>query len=484
MNYFKQEFTIHPVGHGLFYSGIMKYHLTNQKDKIFRFVFDCGSTNGKKKLDEEINNFHKIFTENEPLDLLVISHLHSDHINGIQKLLTKRNVKRVIMPFIDFKERLFLFLMAVSQNEYEIGDNDSLFKLRFILDPVSTIQEYLTEKGEIIFINSGEIKSFEKGRVNSQGDLPTIEDNDNLIFDLLPEEWHDITPSESKELKCSVDLKVKIMNDDSKLVCYCGNIPFIEFLLYRKKIDQNEIDFHKLIYNLILANFPTIININQNLANTITTFVKQSGISKAISDILENALNLTPNLKISKSKLRDLNTTSLSLLHNNTQMMYQFLDKNLLGNFYPYANVFSKLAGTANTKFDIPIPCIDGQYLPLFNSKLRFSTQIDDIFPNTLLTSDGVLLSPSDINPFLKKYQNYWLNFWLFQIPHHGSRNNIDRSLLNRIKPFVHLFINHSIKVSSRHPSPVLIREVVLAKNYGKLLSVNEFTGLKFGLLF
>ncbi|OFX16468.1 MAG: hypothetical protein A2033_05245 [Bacteroidetes bacterium GWA2_31_9] len=36
-----QEFTIHPVGQGLFYEGLIS--LSWSKDSKFRFVYDCGS---------------------------------------------------------------------------------------------------------------------------------------------------------------------------------------------------------------------------------------------------------------------------------------------------------------------------------------------------------------------------------------------------------------------------------------------------------
>jgi hypothetical protein len=484
MKSFEQKFTIHPVGHGLFYSGIMKFQNDNRIENTFRFVFDCGSLQmSKKQLYEEIEVFHNNFKENETLDLLVISHFHSDHINGIKELLAGRKVKRVIAPFIDFKERLFLFLLYISSTEFKANDPDSLFILQFILDPINTIQDYLTDGGEIVFIKSGVIEPFEQMEENPNENVyPAQENVNNSLFEIdFSDKLQDLSPNELAEFPYFGNIEVKILKDTSRISCSLAAIPFMEFLFYHKYVDQITQAFQKVIEAGFVKEFPELMNI-KDLTSRITTLLEEQGISQRISKILRDSLNQFPQIKTTITEFSKPNTTSLSLLHCNTNKMYHFLDNLDLKYFPKHAQVIYKLDGTNKTRCEFPITSIDNWKLPFINNRQRGRSQIYNVFPNTLLTSDGVLLSDADIDPFYQKYQYYWLNFWLFQIPHHGSKYNIDRNLLSRIAPFIFQFINHSIKKSSKHPSPEVISEVTLTGHSCKLLSVNECMGLKFGL--
>lgn len=45
------------------------------------------------------------------LDLLVISHMHADHVNGVKKLVTdgELQVDTIMMPLVEMKERLLTY---------------------------------------------------------------------------------------------------------------------------------------------------------------------------------------------------------------------------------------------------------------------------------------------------------------------------------------------------------------------------------------
>ena len=79
--------TIHPVGQGAFYSETFK---NADESAIFTAVYDCG---GKKECWEtDINTLEK------NVDILFISHFHSDHINGVPLLIEKKKPKLVVIP--------------------------------------------------------------------------------------------------------------------------------------------------------------------------------------------------------------------------------------------------------------------------------------------------------------------------------------------------------------------------------------------------
>lgn len=88
---FRVEMTQHPVGQGSMMSGILSDGASN-----FVWVYDCGS-NQKEPLIREI----KKIKYNKKVDRLFISHLDSDHVNGIDYLLTSVAVEEVVLPYLN-----------------------------------------------------------------------------------------------------------------------------------------------------------------------------------------------------------------------------------------------------------------------------------------------------------------------------------------------------------------------------------------------
>lgn len=122
----KGEFTFHRAGHGLFYSGVIT---AENAAKKFNFVYDCGTMPKRREkfdFDAQIDAYKESI--DNKLDMLVISHFHEDHVNGLEKLL-KGGVtpKVVIMPYISDSERAtILFSKKIKEK----------FLLEFYEDPV------------------------------------------------------------------------------------------------------------------------------------------------------------------------------------------------------------------------------------------------------------------------------------------------------------------------------------------------------------
>ena len=121
-------FRFHKVGQGLFYSGI----LTKTDDthhNTFSFIYDCGSESSNFFLYREIDEFKHLFPSNKrKLDMLVISHLHEDHVNGLERLLDGIEVQTVVMPYINDGLKLLARL--------ELRSDDEFLK-EFYTDPVA-----------------------------------------------------------------------------------------------------------------------------------------------------------------------------------------------------------------------------------------------------------------------------------------------------------------------------------------------------------
>lgn len=84
--------TFHPVGQGAFYTE--RFYDDVPGEPVFTAVYDCGSVNVhhlKKAIDQT-------FGENDIINLLFVSHFHSDHINGIEYLKKRCQVRYIVIP--------------------------------------------------------------------------------------------------------------------------------------------------------------------------------------------------------------------------------------------------------------------------------------------------------------------------------------------------------------------------------------------------
>ena len=95
----------HPVGHGAFYTE----RIEGSDGSTFTVVFDCGRFETAKTgwsyyrykawIDNYINTSSGL-RSGEDIDILFISHFHTDHIIGVDYLLKNYNVKKVVLPVI------------------------------------------------------------------------------------------------------------------------------------------------------------------------------------------------------------------------------------------------------------------------------------------------------------------------------------------------------------------------------------------------
>jgi hypothetical protein len=88
--------TQHPVGQG----GMMSGYLAIDGGH-FHWVYDCGS-NQNVALKREIAQV----AARGPIDCLFLSHLDSDHLNGIDLLLAQTSVAEVVLPYLNDLDRL------------------------------------------------------------------------------------------------------------------------------------------------------------------------------------------------------------------------------------------------------------------------------------------------------------------------------------------------------------------------------------------
>lgn len=129
---------IHPIGQGGFCSETFKGDDGNEVN----IIYDCGGKSGKF-----MSNYLSMWKKGAVIDAVFISHLHSDHINGLKYLLDNYTVKRLILPELteDIKCEVLLYNMAISKcsnalsqfTVYLLSDNRSYKDTEIIRVPTS-----------------------------------------------------------------------------------------------------------------------------------------------------------------------------------------------------------------------------------------------------------------------------------------------------------------------------------------------------------
>lgn len=138
------KFTYNKVGQGLFYTGQIG---------DFNFVYDCGSKD-RDFLERAIEEYHKEIGT-RPIDLLIISHFHDDHIVGIENLLENKTVGTVILPYLSPEERLMTYLSEDDATVASLPD----WYYDFLADPVYFCLEapdsFITGKVKKVIVMGG-----------------------------------------------------------------------------------------------------------------------------------------------------------------------------------------------------------------------------------------------------------------------------------------------------------------------------------------
>ncbi|PBC10011.1 hypothetical protein CK230_14515 [Mesorhizobium sp. WSM3859] len=111
----------HAVGHGGFHTGHIRVFepprtgaepVGHTEIRSFRYVYDCGSEHGNAF--KSALNAHRLSCEGRT-DILFVSHLHSDHINGVERLQAIAPAETVVVPYLDVIERL-IFILADTES--------------------------------------------------------------------------------------------------------------------------------------------------------------------------------------------------------------------------------------------------------------------------------------------------------------------------------------------------------------------------------
>ena len=184
----------HAIGQGAFY--------TEKFENGFTIVYDCGGQN-KKFI---VNKIQEVFEKNEKVDILFISHFHSDHINGVDFLLEYCDVKKVVLPFLHDNMKMQFIIENTKNRSY------NQFIVNAIINPHDTFkdQELVFVEPFNIDLNSTNTNQYIDGnKIKSTYSDQWIYIPYNIYFDEFALQLEDALKSQSIDINNILD-KIKI----------------------------------------------------------------------------------------------------------------------------------------------------------------------------------------------------------------------------------------------------------------------------------
>lgn len=365
------KFAFHNVGQGLFYTG---------KIKGFNFIYDCGAKN-KKGIKKAIETYKNTELYGNSIDLLIISHFHDDHVNGLEALFKNTNVDTVVIPYFDPIERLILALRRIRLDTWYYY---------FLADPVS----YLFEKkvGRVIIIGGTE------GEVSSSPG------------DILP-------PEEGEAINRVEKIDITKMPEDQGL---------------EKTLRKNEDHWEKFIdkNKLLIKNHNGFIKI---LGIWIFRFfnykLKEKKLKLFNNCLIRNRIDFE-NMESIRKSIKDVKTRRI------LKKCYNHLNKNLnhtsLVAYHGPVGKYKAAHYILKSFRDFCWIChlIEPRFW-FFRSNNLGQFLMGDLDLNY------------KYQELMRHYHNYLNTISLSQIPHHGARRNWRKGMLYKTKN-CHLWVSSS----------------------------------------
>lgn len=135
-----------PVGHGGFHYGEINF----DKDRKFTWIFDCGTDNSQDLIESHIESI-----SNE-IDIFYLSHFHSDHYSGINKLIQHGiKIKNFVIPYTEILDRFFYAITDPSH----VGNSINSINTNLLHSPKTFLsQSFNIRESSVIEIGNPEIQ--------------------------------------------------------------------------------------------------------------------------------------------------------------------------------------------------------------------------------------------------------------------------------------------------------------------------------------
>lgn len=371
------------VGQGGFHCGIIDRKCKVLK-KPFVFVYDCGTISNKPDkpnviLKNNVKIFDDLVGKKADIDLLVISHIDNDHVNGLKYLTKNHEVKKFVMPF--FGDTGYA-MWKVSQ----LPKNSKGFLIEKTLKYYTDFDYFLNEIG---FKNNDTLFQF------------VVPDNEYLDNEYAR---HSFQTNEQQQR-----YNISYLNTD---------------------VNFNPINSSKIIWNFLphiyshytKKGYAEFLENEFRILSTTGEFGNKQFRDLDYSEIL-NWLNKRKGF----TKLRKIfrkyeprivtNSTSLSLLsYPNFSESCQVVEKSFEHNFIDLSDEKWCYGDTGGNRK---------------NSCLCFETKKS----GWLFTGDSNLSNEDERNDFFKLYNDYSGDIGILLAPHHGSPKGHSAEVFEKLSP-------------------------------------------------
>jgi beta-lactamase superfamily II metal-dependent hydrolase len=397
--HFSVDYNFWSVGQGLFASGVLN---DEKSGKRFHWVYDCGTTSGKKYLNKALKRYKEDKFrghEKSKIDLVVISHFDADHISGIVDLLSKFSVQTLLLPYMPLWQRLLI--------AFESGVDSQQSVMRFYVDPVG----FLNDAG-----GGGKVERIVF--VSTSGEGPPIADGDQvpgLDGLVLNGRVRDVDPE---------DEDVRSLN--ASITGAKNNVrPQVQFLSSQS--------------NLVVWGLWEFVPYNETGVKTKATAVPFSAFKKQVAECRRDLLASPTDAVL--GKLKDLYDARFGKIG---------LARNLISLFM-YAG---------------PISSSTVAYPPRHAGVLSSRNERRYFFSSwaarsaVLYTGDGYLNSPKRFDA-LKDYLQVqrMSNVSCLQVMHHGAEGNWHEGLAKKFSPDISVFSSDPEHKGFGHPHGCVVRD-------------------------
>jgi hypothetical protein len=412
------------VGQGFFHTA----ELQAEDGRNLRYVYDCGAMNKYETArNARIDEYVRAVGANAALDILFISHIHFDHISGIERLLDKTNglsVDTIVMPLINVADRLFAYARAANDDPAAI--NDPFFR-ELLVNPANALGRLGPR--QVLFVRRGSPDGSAPGSgveddddPDRPPDIPRVSGGERvggLYWKLIgrgtgykyQQSFTESGGTEAVTQVAVVDDTLAIATTDGESCIEWILLPFVDPTINSKK--------HLFMSELALARGMSVSDLTSWLADTAN-----------IEDLL---LTGVPDLTAAyEAVANDFNITSLCLYSgpktngDATEAVYQAR----LGSFFLGATLREKIGWLA--------------------------------------TGDAALSAKIRAKAFIKHYGGHLENTGTLTVPHHGSDHNHNSELITQIDAFVYVVAADTYS-KWRHPGSKIMQCVA---SMGRFLSV------------
>lgn len=344
----------HAVGHGGFHTGEAR----TDNDVRFSWVFDCGS-----RRTARINDYLKSWARtHRQIDWLFISHFDTDHVSGLDMLLSRTKVRDVMIPYVNERELAYALLREIGKDRF-----DRAF-VELVADPANFFLSRGAER--VTFLGSGDIAGPDDAR-DSSSEGPRDGDGWRVKVNPAP-----LPLGELDGVAAIPEARVCVIKQQTCEIFAINNNYGLRLLPYRAPINTHHL--HALVRHLqVLVGQVPVMSVRPGLG----------GLAYAIAEHARTPQGRKSLRSIFATHAGSSNRSSLSLLS---------------------------------------VPTMTDQAASRWRTDTPFLQTIGRGEAAWMNTGDAELLAANDLSDWSTNYANELDAVRVMALPHHGSDRNSD----------------------------------------------------------